>query len=123
MLTKFSVSLMLVIGSPAVAQNNEEWVVTSDQAKCILEHSSQYLAVGSPVVIIVAPACPNPDPYVGALKQRGNTSIGNVKTRADNSPNNTVISFTSEDFKCLSSDVIRIEGDMAYIPKRDVCDR
>lgn len=108
---------------PAIAED-DAWVISAEQASCILEHSSAYIASGSPVIIIHVASCPNPDPFVGATAGKSNYGgVGKIQSTGEITRLDDVITFTAEQFKCLTADGVRVEGGIAYIPKSGTCGR
>lgn len=109
--------------TPAIAEE-DAWVVSAEQASCLLEHSAAYTASGSPVIIVHVASCPNPDPFAGATAGKSNYGgVGKIQSTGENTRLDDVITFTAEQFKCLTADVVRVEDVIAYIPKSDICGR
>ncbi len=109
--------------TPAIAED-DAWVISAEQASCLLEHSSAYTASSSPVIIIHVASCPNPDPFAGATAGKSNYGgVGKIQSTGESTRLDDVITFTAEQFKCLSADVVRFEDGIAYIPKSSACGR
>ncbi|MBP0485209.1 hypothetical protein [Sagittula salina] len=109
--------------TPAIAED-DAWVVSAEQASCILEHSTAYTASGSPVIIIHVASCPNPDPFAGATGSKSNYGgVGKIRSTGNKTRLDDVITFTAEQFKCLTADGVRVEDGIAYIPKSSACGR
>ncbi|WP_065328158.1 hypothetical protein [Tritonibacter mobilis] len=118
-----SLSLSVFAATQATAAENA-WIVSAEQASCILEHSNAYTASGSPVIIIHVASCPNPDPFAGATAGKSNYGgVSKIQSTGRNTRLDDVITFTAEQFNCLSIDGIRVEDGLAYIPKDGTCGR
>lgn len=109
--------------SPALAQD-DSWTISEEQAACIVEHATEYMNAGSPVIIIHVASCPDPNPFAGAGAGKSNYGgVGRIESTSDSGTLDEIITFTAEDFECLTIDRVRIEGRIAYLPKRDICGR
>lgn len=118
-----SLFLSVFAVTPAIAEV-DAWVISAEQASCLLAHSSAYTASGSPVIIIHVASCPNPDPFAGATAGKSNYGgVGKIQSTGENTRLDEVITFTAEQFKCLTADGIRVEDGIAYIPKSGACGR
>jgi len=109
--------------SSALAQD-DSWAISEEQAACIVEHATEYMNAGSPVIIIHVASCPNPSPFAGAGTGKSNYGgVGRIESTSDSSILDEIITFTAHDFECLTVDQVRIEDRIAYLPKRDICGR
>ena len=118
-----SLSLSVFAATQATAAE-DAWIVSAEQASCILEHSNAYTASGSAVIIIHVASCPNPDPFAGATAGKSNYGgVSKIQSTGRNTLLDDVITFTAEQFNCLSIDGIRVEDGLAYIPKDSTCGR
>ena len=118
-----SLSLSVFSATAAIAEN-DAWIVSTEQALCILEHSNAYTASGSPVIIIHVASCPNPDPFAGATAGKSNYGgVSKIQSTGDDTLLDDVITFTAEQFNCLTIDGVRVEDGIAYIPKSGTCGR
>jgi hypothetical protein len=107
----------------AAAQDNL-WIISETQAICILSHAEDYRSTGAPVIIIHAASCPDTNPFAGAVSGKQNYGgVGKIKSTSEKGRFNDVITFTADDFNCLTMDQVRIEDGVAYLPKRDTCGR
>ncbi|MEO9902183.1 MULTISPECIES: hypothetical protein [Alphaproteobacteria] len=118
-----SLSLSAFATTPAIAAG-DAWIVSAEQAFCILEHSKAYAASESPVIIIHVASCPNPDPFSGATAGKSNYGgVSKIQSTGENTRLDDVITFTAEQFSCLTIDGVRVEDGIAYIPKSGTCAR
>lgn len=108
----------------SAAAQDDLWIISETQAVCIFKHAEDYKSTGSPVIIIHAASCPDTNPFAGAASGKLNYGgVGKIKSTSEKERFNDVITFTADDFNCLTMDKVRIEDGVAYLPKRDTCGR
>tara|TARA_R110002049_G_scaffold95022_1_gene233578 strand:- start:3307 stop:3699 length:393 start_codon:yes stop_codon:yes gene_type:complete len=118
-----TLSLSAFAATPAIAAD-DAWILSAEQAFCILEHFNTYTATGSPVIIIHVASCPNPNPFAGATAGKSNYGgVSKIQSTGENTRLDDVITFTAEQFSCLTIDDVRVEDGIAYIPKSGTCGR
>lgn len=106
----------------SAAAEDDLWIISETQAACILKHAADYKSTGSPVIIIHAASCPDTSPFAGAASSKLNYGgVGKVKSTSKQGKFHDVITFTADDFNCLTMDQVHIEDGVAYLPKRDTC--
>lgn len=114
------ISSLLVLPTLGLADRSV-YKVPTERAKCILEHRDVYLASEADVLLIVVENCPDPSVFVGADRDLQNYgSVSNVQTGVGEQFD-PVISYTSDELRCLTSDSIVFEGEIAFLPKTLKC--
>lgn len=108
---------------PAVAVADEtSWIVTEEQARCLMEHRDGYLAQGMRVVFIPIESCPDTSVFAGALDGKQNYGgVSNVQTGPANGEFDRFITYVPSELECLDAEDIRVEDGVAYLPKTIEC--
>jgi hypothetical protein len=112
----------LLISTVAYADDTF-WVIPEAQAQCILENRDQYLAQSGELILILVDQCPNVDMFAGAFDGQENFGgIGDVQTGTDLGSFDQMITYTPEQLKCLASEMILSDGNLARLPKFVSCE-
>lgn len=118
--TQFLIALLIV--PTAVCAEQTEWVVSEEQANCILEHLSEYKRVSAPIVVISVDNCPITDPFAGSLGGKNNFGgIGKIKSQRDTSGFDRHITYSSQELQCLTADQVTFKQGKAFFPKNVSC--
>lgn len=116
--------LALAAAFPALAENEDAWVVPAEQAQCLLQHRDAYLAEATPIAIIPIAKCPQTSLLAGSMEGLQNSGgISNVRTQPDRGKFDTVISYPKSELRCLTAAQIIIKDGQAYLPKKITCDK
>lgn len=114
---------LIILGTlmSTYAMSEEEWVVATDHAQCLLENAEAYGASGQEVMMIVLSACPDPDLKRAIVSRTRNAVI----PRPDGSDTPTlvheVIVYTRAEILCLASLHIDLSGPISRLPKAPRC--
>jgi len=110
-----------MISSMPLDADSTSYVLPLDRAQCVFDNRSAYLAGNSDIVIIVVDQCPNTSLFAGASEGLQNYSgVSRIQTGVDGEFD-PVISYTRDDLRCLDIDDVRVEGDVAYLPRVVSC--
>lgn len=116
------VLLALSVSPHAAVADETSWIVTEEQARCLIEHREGYLAQGSSVVLIRIESCPDTSAFAGALDGKQNYGgVSKVPTSPVSGGFDHLITYMPSDLECLDASDVRIEDGVAFLPKTVEC--
>lgn len=105
----------------------EDWVVRSESAACLLENASAYQSSGQDVLMIVMSACPETDINKALALLTQNSAIPGIgvsstaRSLDEEQSVDDIIIYTPAELACLSAAQIKTAGAVTMIPKKPVC--
>ncbi len=131
--TLFVLAFFLIFAVAAAgARADTAWVVTEDQARCVLDHVEDYRTKSTRIVLIQVQDCkpatnglPLQMSDAPATGQAGfnAAALPRIATTQNVTRFDTLISFAREDLACLTLDRVKMEDGVAYLPKTIDCER
>ncbi|WP_157617084.1 hypothetical protein [Thioclava pacifica] len=121
---KRTLSFILAFASVPSSLEAQDWVVTPDQARCLLKNKQAYLESAADVVVITIGTCPETDIFASAMDGKANMGAApDIHTGEDRSASgyDDVVVYKASDLKCLTSNMIRMDDEKALLPKTVPC--
>lgn len=110
----------VLLVQPSLAAE-DYWRISSAGAACVLGNASHYLASGQDVLMIVVPACPEPDPQKALSAVSKNTAVPKVESSPDDDGVDDIIVLSRRGLECLARADLDLSADTVQLPKRPSC--
>lgn len=109
------------LSGTSVQADQPDWLISREQAECILANLDAYRSATQEPVVIFVKACPIVDPQQAMASLQINSALPQVRESQDTSLLDEIIVFSYDEIECLTS--IQIKGSAAFtsIPRKP-CD-
>lgn len=106
-----------VLLSGTVAYGEEPWIVSSEQASCLVAHADGYLSHDGDPLVIFLPGCPEPDFAQAMANSSENSGAFNVGA------GDHVLVLTKSELRCIVERLTPMpSSEMVSIPRRGICE-